>query len=60
MCERNKIKKFGRGDDAVYKVVPTISLETLVRPARLSNMSESIVVGPVHNLCGMLDEYNAA
>ena len=60
MCERNKIKKFGRGDDAVYKVVPTISLETLVRPARLSNMSESIVVGPVHNLIGMLDDYNAA
>jgi hypothetical protein len=23
-------------------------------------MSESIVVGPVHNLSGMLDDYNAA
>jgi hypothetical protein len=23
-------------------------------------MSESIVVGPVHSLCGMLDDYNAA
>ena len=60
MCERNKIKKFGRGDSAIYKVVPEISLETLVRPARLSNMSEAIVVGPVHDLKDMQDEYNAA
>jgi len=54
MCDRNLIKKFGRGDEAVYKVVKVepvqpITLQSLQMPfAKLSNMAESIVVGPIH------------
>jgi predicted ATP-dependent serine protease len=60
MCDKNLIKKFGRGDEAVYKVIPKISVETLIRPARLSNMSETIVVGPIHEFKNESNEYNAA
>jgi len=47
MTDMDKIKKFGRGDDAVYKVViqPTLNIGF----AKLSRMAESVVVGPIHN-----------
>lgn len=60
MCDKTLIKKFGRGDEAVYKVVPKISVETFVSPAKLSNMSEAIVVGPIHEFKDVSDEYKAA
>jgi len=57
MCDKNKIKKFGRGDEAVYKVVYVPNLQ--FTPARLSNMSESIVVGPIHEFKDIVHNYSA-
>jgi len=42
MCDKDLIKKFGRGDDAVYKVVGKIT-KPLINFAKLNRMAEAIV-----------------